>query len=537
MLFVRVKDEILRPEIQQLSTYGRTAWRQGDWATVDRCGNEILHIDNENAEGWFFRGLAFRAAEKPRFAAEAFEKAIELDPIRYDAAIELAGLHSMGRRGAEAAELIGRYEDSLENSPKYLDMAGVVYSEIGMPERAWPLFEKANKLQPGVAPLMGNLAACAVFLGKMDVAKDTYKELLRRFPNHQHNHYQLARIQRATDDAHIKQMQGVLDATRLSPDQNVFIYYAIAKEFEDLGNWDEAFEYYQKAGDAVMSIANYDIDADISMLEDIAKICDADWLAEGNGGAALESDDKTPVFIVGLPRTGTTLTERIIASHSQVSSLGETEFMQMQVRRSSGVETIEKVNSEIIAGAAKADIGAIGRGYLDAVDYRLGDEPLFIDKLPYNVLFLGFIAKAYPDARIVYLRRNPMDSCFSMYKQVFTWAYKFSYSLENLGKYFVAHDKLRAHWANVLGDRMVEVEYEKLVADSDNQIPILLVKLGLEFEEACLNFDRNKAASTTASSVQVREKIHGRSVGRWRRYESQLEPLRKHLEANGIEVE
>lgn len=530
--FVRILDT----EIQQLSAVGRRAWRTGDWATIDHCANEILRRDAEHPEGWFFRGMALKAAKQPVNASKAFEKVLELDSARYDAAIELAGMHSMGRRGGEAAALIARYTDKLENSPKYLDLAGVVYSEIGLPERAWPLFKKANELQPGVKPLMANLAACGVYLGKIDEAKQTYQSLLSQHPNHQHNHYQLARLGSAKDDTHITQMKAVLRETQLPDDQNIFIYYAIGKELEDLGRWAEAFEYYQKAGDSVMSVANYDVDADIGRLNTIIEVFSADWLKTNSHDSAVRAAGKTPIFVVGLPRTGTTLTERIISSHSQVSSLGETEFLQMQIRRESGVASVEKMTAEMIRKAADGDLSHIGQGYLDAVDYRLGDEPMFIDKLPYNFLFLGFIAKAFPDARIVHLRRNPLDSCFSMYKQVFTWAYKFSYSLENLGRYFVAHERLRNHWLEVLGDRIIEVEYEQLVADADNQIPRLLDRLGLEFEEACLNFDQNKAASTTASSVQVREKIHGRSVERWRHFEEQLRPLRDYLEQQGINV-
>jgi hypothetical protein len=285
-----------------------------------------------------------------------------------------------------------------------------------------------------------------------------------------------------------------------------------------------------------MSVANYDGDADIDRIDTIIEVCSTNWLTTNAVRPAIRNSDKTPVFVVGLPRTGTTLTERIISSHTQVSSLGETEFMQMQIRRESGVSSIEKMTAEMIEKAADVDISRIRRGYLDAVSYRLRDEPMFIDKLPYNFLFLGFIAKAFPDAQIVHLRRNPLDSCFSMYKQVFTWAYKFSYSLENLGRYFVAHERLRKHWVEVLGERMIEVSYEQLVADADRQIPSLINRLGLEFENACMDFDKNKAASTTASSVQVREKIHGRSVERWRHFKKQLQPLQNYLRQQGVDV-
>jgi hypothetical protein len=173
---------------------------------------------------------------------------------------------------------------------------------------------------------------------------------------------------------------------------------------------------------------------------------------------------------------------------------------------------------------------------MEAVGYRLGDEPMFIDKLPFNYLYLGFIAKGYPHARIVHLRRHPLDACFAMYKQVFTWAYKYSYTLNDLGRYYVAYDRLLEHWRETLGDRLIEVEYESLVADLEPQTRALLDKLGLPFEQACLDFHKNITASTTASSVQVREKAHTRSVNRWKNFERHLKPLKDYLEKAGIVV-
>jgi hypothetical protein len=191
----------------------------------------------------------------------------------------------------------------------------------------------------------------------------------------------------------------------------------------------------------------------------------------------------------------------------------------------------------MIEAVATNDAELISTRYLDAVRYRLGDVPMFIDKLPFNVLYLGFIAKAWPDTPIVLLRRNPMDACFSMYKQVFTWAYKFSYDLQNLGAYYVAYQRLCDHWREVLGDRLVEVDYEELVSDQEFQTRQLLDRLGLPFEAACLNFDTNLAPTATASSVQVREKVHTRSINKWKQFERQLQPLKDYLESAGISIE
>ena len=523
--------------LAQVSTAARNAAYRKDWATVDACAKEILKHDSLSPEGYFLTGLVEKASRRPVEAAEAFARALELDAKRYDAAIELANQHCAARRFSDAAVLVAKYEDKLGNSPLYLNMAGTVYSGIGMPERAWPLYQKANELQPGVDLFQANIATCGVTLGKFEEAKQIYKRLLERFPTHQRYHYQLAGLGKATDRTHIEQMKEVLRSTNMSPDKNIFMFYAMGKELEDLEEWEEAFNYFKTAGDAVTSVADYDINTDLQLIDKFIEVCNADWLQDGAIEAATNPVERSPIFIVGLPRTGTTLTERIIASHSQVSSAGETQFMQMVIRRESGITSDQKITPEMIEAAAKLDIRIIGDGYMDMLNYRLGDEPMFIDKLPFNIFYLGFITKAFPNARIIHVKRNPMDSCFAMYKQVFTWAYKFSYTLEGLGRFYPAYDRLVAHWRRTLKDRLIEIEYETLVADQENQTRELLEKLGLDFEEACLKFDQNVSAAATASSVQVRQKIHSGSVNRWKKYEKQLQPLKEYLEDAGLTVE
>lgn len=521
----------------QVSEAGRKAVSRKDWATVGSCAIEIRKHDASNPESFFLAGLVDKAYGRAEQASEAFAQALELDDQRYDAAIELAYQFSLERRNGDAAALVRKYEEKLNNSPLYLNMAGTVYSKVGMPERAWPLYQKANDLQPGVDLFLANLATSSVFLGKVKDARAIFGDLLHRNPTHQQNHLSYARLEKATDRTHIDQMKEVMRTVNKPPHQNIFMYYAIGKELEDLEDWGQAFKYFKMAGDAVASVADYDIDSDLKLIETIIDVCNAKWLNDGNVSRATVSEEKTPIFIVGLPRTGTTLTDRILASHSQVQSVGETQFMQMVLRRESHVESEEKMTPEMIKVCANLDTRVIGDGYMQHLDYRFGDEAMFVDKLPFNILYLGFIAKAFPNARIVRMKRNPMDSCFAMYKQVFTWAYKFSYTLAGLGRFYVAYTRLLDHWHETLGDRLIEVEYEALVTDQENQTRILLDALGLDFEEACLNFEKIESAVATASSIQVREKVHTRSVNRWKRYEEQLQPLREYLENAGIAVE
>jgi len=257
--------------------------RYQDWATVEACAKEILRQDKTSAEGYFLTGVVERVSRRTVMAIQAFEKALALDADRYDAAIELANQYSVARRNGEAATLIARYEEKLGNSPMYLDLAGTVYTEIGLSQKAWPLYKKANALQPGIDLFQANLATCGVYLGKIEEARVIYQALLKRFPGHRRNHYQLSRMGKARDAVHVEQMKQILRTNDDPPSKNIFMYYAIAKELEDLEQWEESFEYYKKAGDAVTTVANYDVVEDIKLIDKIIEVCNAEWLEKGGG--------------------------------------------------------------------------------------------------------------------------------------------------------------------------------------------------------------------------------------------------------------
>ncbi len=530
--FIQVEPS-LNEEQEHISRVARRAMQRQEWAVVHEGANRLLAMDPREPEGHFLMGLVQKAAQKPRLAVEAFEKALSIDSNRYDAAIELANQYVIAVRNNEAIELLSRYTDHLSNSPRYLDMAGTLYSNLGLPEKSWPLYLKANELQPDIELFRANMAACAVYLGKIDKAEEIYRSLLANKPNHQRNHYHLSRLRTARNDDHINEMLKVLEETNFPPERNVFLYYAIAKEYEDLEQWDNAFKYYKAGADAVSLVADYNPREDLDLIDSIIDNCSADWLAKDPVNVSF---DHTPIFVLGLPRTGTTLTERIISNHSQVRSIGENQQIEILLRSQSGIETRDRMNVEIINAVSQRDLKKFSEEYMSSVAYQLGDEPYFLEKLPYNFLYAGFIAKALPGAKLIYVKRNPLDACFAMYKQVFTWAYKFSYNLDDLAAYYIAHVRLLDHWKSLLQDRLVVVEYESMVQNQETETRKLLKALNLPFEEQCLEFETNVAASTTASSVQVREGIHDRSVERWTHFADHLAGLKDKLTAAGIPI-
>jgi len=520
--------------LTKLSQQARFYVQRRDWAKVYALAQEIIAINKNEPEGYFLGGLAEKAAGRVNLAITAFTRALNLAPQRYDAAIELAQLYLLLLRHGEAYDLLNDYERKLVNSPLYLDMAGNTFSGLGLHTRAWSLYEKANLLQPNIDVFKGNLAACGVLLGKVREAKVIYESLCIKYPHHQKNHYELSKLEPAKNADHVNQMKRLLEIGGLSADKNIYMYYALGKELEDLGRWKESFDYYKKAGQAVLSVANYDVADEIRVIESIINICNLEWLSTDTISKPSKTSSKIPIFIVGLPRTGTTLVERIISSHSKVESADETFFMQMAIRHVSGAGGINEIDETIIKNAAEKDIELLAKHYMASVEYRLSGQSMFIDKYPYNFLYLGFIAKAFPEARIVYLKRHPMDACFAMFKQSF---FKFAYSLDDLGRYYVAQEKLRKHWQSVLGDRLIEVDYEMLVAMPESQTKEILNKLGLKFESACLEFEKNTASSATASTLQVREKIHTRSVNKWKHFSDELKSLKNYLNQAGVETD
>lgn len=515
-------------EINNISNYARQLVPQFRWSEISKLADEIITLAPEDAEGYFLKGLSQARMHQPRLALESFEKALKIDDKRYDAAIELAAQYIVSKRNGDAYKLLEQYRELLDNSPRYLDSAATSYVQIGMPERATTLYERALQLQPNVEIFKGNLAACYGYVGEIEKAKNIYLELLSRNPSHQRNHYLLSRLEKVKDHSHIDQMLNYLNQSKI-PDKNcIFIHSAIGKEYEDLKEWDLSFKHYKLSGDAATQVANYHCKEDTDLINTTISAFTAQWYAQTP--PADDKLSKTPIFIISLPRSGSTLTERIIGSHPLVQSLGETQFLPKNIRQVTGVESQTQISNEIISQAAYADYNAIAEGYLNDIQYRLNDNPYFIEKLPYNFLFAGVITKAFPNAKLIYIDRDPIDVCFAMYKQVFTWAYKFSYDLENLAEYFNHHKKLLKHWHKLLGDKLITVQYEALVSDPEAQIKQLLKALGLEYHPDCLNFHENKSASTTASSTQIRSKIHTESVKKWTHFENHLQPLIQNLE-------
>lgn len=273
----------------------------------------------------------------------------------------------------------------------------------------------------------------------------------------------------------------------------------------------------------------YRVEDDVDTMRDIATHFSAAFMQRESAGF----DDARPLFVVGLPRSGTTLVERILASHSRIGSRGESSDLAMALTRHAGPCA---TRAALLQRSTELDFRALGKDYVAGIAGHAGDR--VVDKTPANFLYLGLIAKALPHARIVCVRRHPVAVCHAMYKTLFRMAYPFSYDLHDLAHYWLGFDQLMAHWRTVLpAHQLLEVDYEQLVADPETTARRLIEHVGLAWEPDCLQFHANPQPSLTASAAQVRQPIYHSSVEAWRRYEKQLSPLIDALRDAGVHTD
>lgn len=508
----------------QLSRLARSAIARRDWQTLERAASVLYQRQPHDPESLFLAGVLARARGQTEDAIRHFESGLQRAPERYDLAVELASQLSLVARHADAFQLLEPLLPALANSPFYSDLAATILVELGLPERALPLAETAHSLQPDVDLFAGNLANCCSYVGRNQQAAELYEALLQKAPNNRRNHYFLSRVRKATDDHHIKQMEALLSQDPAPEERNIFLFFALGKELEDLGRWDAAFHAYDRGCRAVRKVAPDGLVVELNKLRQAAgmrieRATEADPDSES-------TRRQRPIFIVGLPRTGSTLTERILSSHSDVISLGETRYFERALQSVFG--SVSEAISQM-PNCSPDQVTAVAAHFRNSAAFRLGDCQFFIDKLPLNFMFAPAIARVFPEALFVYTGRRAEAACFSMFKQLFTGEYLFSYDLADIGAYYLEHERYRAQFAMDLGPRWVEVSYERLVAQPETEIPMLLDQLRLPMEAACLQPQKNFSASMTASAAQVREPIHQSAVEAWRYFDSHLGPLKLAL--------
>jgi Tfp pilus assembly protein PilF len=472
-------------------------------------------------------------AEDPREALRRIERELAREP--QNARLHLLRAQSLLALGqkTEAAAAADRAEQLALPEAAFWDALGSVFSFANEHPRALRAYDQAIVLAPRQANYVFNRAAVRRFVGDLDGAERDYDRALALNPLDFEAYKNRADLRTQTAARnHVAELEAALARTGTNWRGEVQIRYALAKEYEDLGAHAQSFAHLRAGAQRRREHLRYDVSQDVATV---------DWIIEafpqGPSPAGEPPAPAAPIFIVGLPRSGTTLVERILDSHSQVRSGGELHAFARCLVAAAGRRAgrMPLPRRELVAMSAGLDFAALGRDYLAAAHAEAGVSGRFVDKMPLNYLYCGLIARALPHAKIVHLHRHPMAACYAMYKSLFRDGYPFSYDLEEIGRYYVAYRRLMEHWQRTMPGAILSLSYERLVADPIGGMRELLGFCGLDWEDAVTRFHDNPAPSTTASAAQIRRPIYDSSVAQWRHYVHELGDLGEQLRCAGIE--
>jgi tetratricopeptide (TPR) repeat protein len=497
------------------------------------CCRKVLGAKRDLPEGHFLVGLIALELKETGRAVQAFGSVTQLQPDHAAAWANLSRLFMQAGQAARADAALNKAVEHNDDNPVVLDLIGAVYGLLGDQLEAGEWIARALEKQPDNLGFQINLANNHMFLDRLDDAEVILTRVLEKAPAHPNAHWLLSGLRKATDRSHITELENLVSQEARNPRALAFLYYGLGKELEDLEDWGNAFKAFAHGAAARRTTLDFDENAEIEMFEAFQSTFTEEWMDDGKAGY----EDPSPIFVVGQPRTGTTLIERIITSHSQVHSAGELKQFGHCIRRLGDYREPKLQSAKLAEVAANVEAETLGKAYLQMTRRLRGSLPRFVDKLPPNYQFIPLILKALPNAKIVHVRRSPMDACFASFKQLFADAYPHSYEQAEMARHHARYYRMMECWRERFGNRFFDISYEQTAAELEPNARALIEHLELPWEDACLEFHKQTAAVTTASVIQVRQPAHTRSVGRWHRYESQLAPMRAALGKAGIPEE
>ena len=488
-------------------------------------GRQRLRLHVEAA-----RSLAEIAAQNQRFRdAEVFlRKAVSLAPDYVRAWVDLVNVQ---RELDKLDEAVDSARHVLELAPDAAEshvLYGGAVAMTGDHEEAIRAYQQALAIAPDRPGALCGLAHQQKTVGRQVEAIASYRQAIAIRPDHAESYWSLANLKTFRfEDAEVRAMEELLGREDLPDESRAQLHNALGLEYEGRREYARAFAHFEDCNAVRRRLETYDPVDTESTYDRVIEMFTADYLERHAG---VPDTGVTPILVVGLPRSGSTLIEQILASHTQVDGtheLGELSRAVQSVRRKTRRHSRFP---EALNELGRHEWQQIGEEYLRRTQIFRSGAPYFVDKNPNNFIYAGVLRLAMPNAKIIDARRHPLDSCLGSFKQLFASGQPFTYDMTELGEYYLQYQRLMDHWRSVLPGFVLEVRYEDVVADLETEVRRILDFCGLPFEEACLRFHETDRAVKTASSEQVRQPIYSSSVNLWRNYEAQLETLVHILE-------
>ena len=506
----------------------------GDLKSAEVLCNRLTADFPQFYPGWHSASFIALCRGQIATASQMIQRALTHSPSDPGYLLQQARCLGAERRFAESIVSAAAAELAAANDAQLLDAIGSFYNSVGEHQRASDAYSRAISVDASQALFWFNRATVRRFLGQIAAAEEDYDRVIALRPDDYEAYSNRSELRKQTQERnHIEAMERVLAPGIAQWRGEVQLRYALAKEYEDLEQHSESWRHLERGARLRREHLKYDVRYDVDTV---------DWIIKAFPNAPIEPikgcPSREPIFIVGLPRSGTTLIERILGSHSNVYAAGELNHFAAALVSAALTSTGGRPlpRPELVAATRELDFAALGADYLERTRPATSQRSHFTDKMPLNYLYCGLIRRALPNARIVHVTRHPMASCYAMFKILFKDGYPFSYDLNDIARYYVGYRRLMDHWRQSMPGVIYDISYERLVRDPENESRRLLAACGLEWQRECLEFYRNPTATTTASASQVRRPIYDSSLTQWRHYEKQLEGLRTQLLAAGIEA-
>lgn len=505
-----------------------------DWRAAEQASSRLNAQFPEFTAGWYAASRIALMLGKASEALTRIDRAVSIDPNNPHGLIQRAQcLLALGRL-AEACDSAAVAQRNAGGDPVLLNVIGWFFHLVDDQQRALAVYDQAVSLASDNPHFLFNRAAVRRFVGQLAEAESDYDRVISLRPADYEAYKNRADLRTQTPGRnHVAELESLLAKSIAEWQAEVYLQYALAKEYEDLGEYKKSFYHLQMGAGKRRAHMRYEVTIDEATV---------DWVIgafpEGPRSVAPGTSEEAPIFIVGLPRSGTTLADRILGSHSAICSAGELNYFALcvvdAVQRRTGETHIPR--RELVAHSADIDFAALGQDYLARAGSPRVVGRRFTDKMPLNYLYCGLIRRALPNVKIVHLTRHPLAVCYAMYKTLFKDGYPFSYDLTEIGRYYIAYRRMMDHWNRTMPSVIHNLSYENLVADQVGETRKLLDFCGLPWEDSCVDFHLNQTATTTASAAQVRHKIYDSSVSQWSHYVSGLATLAAQLVAAGIDL-